>query len=187
MKAICVFCGSALGSDPAFSRTARQLGEELARRDLTLVYGGGRIGLMGEVATAVTAAGGRVIGVIPDKLSQKEIAYAEATELIVVDSMHTRKAVMADRADAFVALPGGFGTCDELFEILTWAQLGIHRKPIALLNVEGFFSPLLTWLDQVVAAGLLKQKHRDLMRVADSVAELFTGERLGVSLNSSLR
>ncbi|HEX4613540.1 MAG TPA: TIGR00730 family Rossman fold protein [Urbifossiella sp.] len=172
MKSVCVFCGSATGADPAFAAAARAVGTELARRALGLVYGGGRVGLMGQVATATLAAGGTVVGVIPHALSGKEIAFTEATELIVVESMHARKALMADRADAFVALPGGFGTFDELFEILTWAQLGIHRKPIGLLNVAGFFTPLLAWLDQVVAAGLLKPKHRGLLLASDSVPDL---------------
>ena len=172
MKNVCVFCGSAPGRDPVYAAAARELGGELVRRSLALVYGGGRVGLMGEVATAVTAAGGTVVGVIPHALSGKEIAYTEAAELIVVDTMHTRKALMADRADAFVALPGGYGTCDELFEILTWAQLGIHRKPVGLLNVNGFFSPLLGWLDHVVGEGLLKPRHRDLLITSESIPAL---------------
>lgn len=139
-----------------------------------LVYGGGRVGLMGVVATSALEAGGEVLGVIPHSLSGKEIALAECTELVVVDTMHARKALMADRSDAFVALPGGFGTCDELFEILTWAQLGIHRKPVGLLNVAGFFTPLLAWLDHVVAEGLLKPKHRELVLVADTVPEMLS-------------
>jgi len=172
MRTVCVFCGSALGLNPAYASAARELGSELSRRRLGLIYGGGRIGLMGEVATSVMAAGGTVVGVIPHALSGKEIAFGEATELIVVDTMHARKALMADRADAFVALPGGYGTCDELFEILTWAQLGIHRKPIGLLNVGGFFTPLLGWLDHIVREGLLKSKHRDLLLASESVPEL---------------
>jgi uncharacterized protein (TIGR00730 family) len=172
MNAVCVFCGSASGRNPAYAAAARELGQELVRRGLTLIYGGGRVGLMGEVATAVTRAGGSVVGVIPHSLSEKEIAYGDATELIVTSTMHARKALMADRADAFLALPGGFGTCDELFEILTWAQLGIHRKPIGLLNVAGFFTPLLGWLDHVVNEGLLKAKHRAVLLVADTAAEL---------------
>jgi len=172
MKQVCVFCGSSFGSNPAYAAAARELGRTLAERGSGLVYGGGRVGLMGEVATAALAAGGRVLGVIPHSLSHKEIALAECTELIVVETMHARKALMADRADSFVALPGGFGTCDELFEILTWGQLGIHRKPVGLLNVNGFFTPLLLWLDHVVAEGLLKPKHRELILVAATVPEL---------------
>jgi uncharacterized protein (TIGR00730 family) len=172
MKSICVFCGSASGKQPSYAEAARELGRSLAERGLGLVYGGGRVGLMGEVATAALAAKGEVLGVIPHSLSRKEIALTECTELIVVDTMHARKALMADRSDAFVALPGGFGTCDELFEILTWGQLGIHRKPVGLLNVNGFFTPLLAWLDHIVAEGLLKAKHRELVLVADTVPEL---------------
>lgn len=172
MKSVCVFCGSAIGHDPVFAASARELGTELARRSLGLIYGGGRIGLMGEVATAVTAAGGTVVGVIPERLAEKEIAYEAATELIVVNTMHTRKAIMADRADAFVALPGGYGTLDELFEILTWAQLGIHAKPVGLLDVAGFFTPLLQWLDQVETAGFLKSKHRRSLIARKTIPEL---------------
>ncbi len=173
MRHVCVFCGSRSGANDLHAETARRLGAELARRGFTLVYGGGRVGLMGEVAAATVRAGGAVIGVIPHALSGKEIAYADCTELIVVGTMHERKALMADRADAFVALPGGFGTCDELFEILTWAQLGIHRKPVALLNAGGFFDPLVAWADHLVAEGFLKPKHRELLLVADGVDDLF--------------
>lgn len=172
MKSVCVFCGSASGTNPLYAVAAREMGLELARRSLALVYGGGRIGLMGEVAVAAIDAGGDVIGVIPERLAAKEIAFERATELIVVNTMHTRKAIMADRADAFVALPGGFGTLEELFEVLTWAQLGIHAKPVGVLNVAGFFSPLLAWLDRAVDEGFLKRKHRDLVIVRESVGEL---------------
>jgi uncharacterized protein (TIGR00730 family) len=173
MKHLCVFCGSQTGANPVHSETARELGRELARRGLALVFGGGRVGLMGELATAAVQAGGTVIGVIPHSLSAKEIAYSEATELVVVGTMHERKALMADRSDAFVALPGGFGTCDELFEILTWGQLGIHKKPVAVLNVGGFFDPLLAWADHMTAEGFLKPRHRELLLTADTVADLF--------------
>lgn len=168
-----MFCGSAAGANPVYAATARELGRELAARKLALVYGGGRVGLMGEVASAALAAGGTVVGVIPHALALKEIAQEDCTELVVVDTMHERKALMADRSDAFVALPGGFGTCDELFEILTWAQLGIHNRPVAVLNVNGFFTPLLTWLDHIVTEGLLRPKHRGLLLVAESVPALF--------------
>lgn len=172
MKNICVFCGSAPGNNLAYAAAARDLGQELVRRGCGLVYGGGRIGLMGEVASAVIAAGGHVVGVIPVALSAKEIAFEGATELVVVETMHQRKALMADRADAFLALPGGFGTCEELFEILTWSQLGIHRKPIGLLNVNGFFTPLLAWLDHIMWEGLLKPRHRELLLVSDRIPDL---------------
>ncbi|AMV26670.1 LOG family protein YvdD [Gemmata sp. SH-PL17] len=174
MKSVCVFCGSSPGNNPVYADTARELGRALAAQGLTLVYGGGRVGLMGEVASAALVAGGAVVGVIPHSLALKEIAQEDCTELVVVNTMHERKALMADRTDAFVALPGGYGTCDELFEILTWGQLGIHRKPVAILNTNGFFTPLLTWLDHVVTEGLLKPKHRALLLVADTVPELLT-------------
>ncbi len=174
MNSVCVFCGSASGTNPVYAEVARELGRVLASRNLALVYGGGRVGLMGEVASATLAAGGTVIGVIPHSLAVKEIAQEDCTELIVVDTMHERKSRMADRSDAFVALPGGYGTCDELFEILTWAQLGIHNKPVAVLNVNGFFTPLLAWLDHVVTEGLLRPKHRELLLVAESVPELLS-------------
>ncbi len=172
VRSVCGFCGSASGSNPVYATTARELGRELAARQLALVYGGGRVGLMGEVASAALASGGTVVGVIPHSLALKEIAQEDCTELIVVNTMHERKALMADRSDAFVALPGGYGTCDELFEILTWGQLGIHRKPVAVMNVNGFFTTLLAWLDHVVAEGLLKPKHRELLLVADTVPGL---------------
>ncbi|VTR94679.1 Uncharacterized protein OS=Gemmatimonadetes bacterium KBS708 GN=J421_2346 PE=4 SV=1: Lysine_decarbox [Gemmata massiliana] len=172
MKSVCVFCGSSPGNKPVYADTARELGRALAAHGLTLVYGGGRVGLMGEVASAALTAGGAVVGVIPHSLALKEIAQEDCTELVVVNTMHERKALMADRTDAFVALPGGYGTCDELFEILTWGQLGIHRKPVAILNTNGFFTPLLAWLDHVVTEGLLKPKHRALLLVADTVPEL---------------
>ena len=172
LNSVCVFCGSASGTDPLYASTARELGREIAARKLALVYGGGRIGLMGEVASAVLASGGTVVGVIPHALARKEIAQEDCTELVVVDTMHERKSLMADRSEAFVALPGGFGTCDELFEIITWAQLGIHTKPVAVMNVNGFFTPLLAWLDHIVSEGFLRPKHRALLLVADTVPAL---------------
>ncbi len=176
MTSVCVFCGSASGTRAEYADAAREVGRELAARGLALIYGGGRVGLMGQTAQAALAAGGTVVGVIPHALAKKEIAQEDCTELIVVDTMHERKALMADRAGAFLALPGGFGTLDELFEILTWAQLGIHAKPVAVLNVRGFFAPLLALLDHMTAEGLLRPKHRELLLVAESVPELF--ERL---------
>jgi uncharacterized protein (TIGR00730 family) len=172
LQSVCVFCGSAPGTNPLYATTAREHGRALAERKLGLVYGGGRVGLMGQVAGSVLDSGGTVVGVIPQALAVKEIAQEDCTELIVVNTMHERKALMADRSDAFVALPGGYGTCDELFEILTWAQLGIHRKPVAILNVNGFFAPLLAWLDHIVSEGLLRPKHRELLLVADTVSKL---------------
>ena len=173
MNHLAVFCGSQFGTDPAYATAAADLGLELARRGVTLVYGGGRVGLMGVVAAACVEAGGAVVGVIPEFLAAKEIAFTAATELHVVATMHQRKAIMADRADAVAVLPGGFGTMDELFEILTWAQLGLHAKPVVLLNVNGFFDPLLAWVDHLTAEGFVHARHRNLLLTADGVPDLF--------------
>jgi uncharacterized protein (TIGR00730 family) len=167
MRHVCVFCGSSSGARPEYAEAARRFGTALAGRGLGLVYGGGHVGLMGVLADAALAAGGEVVGVIPQALVDRELAHGRLTELLVVDTMHQRKALMADRADAFAALPGGFGTGDELFEILTWAQLGLHARPVGLLNVAGFFGPLLGWVDLAVREGFLRPEHRDLLVVAD--------------------
>lgn len=171
-KRICVFCGSATGARPEYADAARRVGRELAARGLELVYGAGDVGLMGILADAALEAGGRVAGVIPNALVAREVAHRGLTELHVVETMHQRKALMADKSDAFLALPGGFGTADELFEILTWAQLGIHRKPVGLLDVAGYFGPLLAWLDLGVREGFLKAKHRALLHVGGEPGEL---------------
>jgi hypothetical protein len=165
MKRICVFCGSNIGSRPIYRERAQRLGEALAQRGLGLVYGGGRVGLMGALADAALAAGGEVIGVIPHMLSAKEIAHGGLTQMHLVSTMHERKALMADLADAFIALPGGYGTLDELCEILTWAQLGLHQKPCALYNIEGYYDPLLTLLDHAAAEKFLRPEHRALVLV----------------------
>ncbi|HVS35127.1 MAG TPA: TIGR00730 family Rossman fold protein [Gemmataceae bacterium] len=173
MKHICVFCGSSSGERPTYADAARRFGAALARRRLGLVYGGGHIGLMGAVADAVLENGGTAVGVIPRFLVEKELAHRGLTELVVVDTMHQRKAVMAERADAFAVLPGGFGTGDELFEILTWAQLGLHTAPIGLLSVAGFFDPLLSWLDHCVREGFVRSDDRSLLlHAADADALL---------------
>lgn len=172
MKRVCVFCGSSVGHRPVHAEAAGQLGRLLAERGQEIVFGAGHIGLMGVVADAALAAGGRVVGVIPQALMDRELAHGKLSELHVVDTMHQRKALMADLSDAFVALPGGYGTLDELFEILTWAQLGIHRKPVGLLNVAGFFDHLLGWMQHAATEGFLKQKHLDLLHVAATVEEL---------------
>jgi uncharacterized protein (TIGR00730 family) len=151
---------------------AQTLGAELVRRGLTLVYGGGDVGLMGVLADAALAAGGRVIGVIPEALVQREVAHRALTELRVVDSMHERKALMAELADAFIALPGGIGTLEELCEVLTWAQLGIHNKPVGLLNVAGYFRPLIELFDHAVAEGFMQADHRRLLLTAADGATL---------------
>lgn len=165
MKSVCVFCGSNPGARPSYGAAAQSLGEALAARGLSLVYGGAHVGMMGTVADTVLRGGGSVLGVIPAFLAAKEIAHPGLTELRVVASMHERKALMAERADAFVALPGGFGTLDELFEILTWAQVGLHQKPCGLLNVDGFFDGLITYLDHAVKEQLLKAEHRDMLLI----------------------
>ena len=172
MPRICVFCGSMTGESPIYAKPAQQLGMLLAKRNLGLVYGGGNIGLMGVLADAALAAGAEVIGVIPGGLAEKELAHAGLAELHIVESMHSRKALMADKANAFIALPGGYGTADELFEILTWRQLGLHDKPIGLLNVAGFFDPLLSWADLMVREGFLKPKNRRLIHVSDDAGKL---------------
>jgi len=172
MRRLCVFCGSQVGKQPFYAENARQLGSLLAQHGIGLVYGAGNIGLMGVLADAVLQAEGEVIGVIPKALVEKEVAHALLTELHIVDTMHQRKALMADRADGFAALPGGYGTADELFEILTWAQLGLHAKPIGLLNVAGYFDPLLGWLERMVQEGFLKPKHFRLLQVAEQVEQL---------------
>ena len=169
---VCVFCGSSKGVRAEYADSARRLGRALAERGLELVYGAGDIGLMGVLADAALEAGGRVVGVIPRALVARELAHRGLTELHVVETMHQRKALMADRSDAFVALPGGYGTLDELFEILTWAQLGIHTRPVGLVNVGGYFSPLLAWLDLGVREGFLRPQHRDLLHVGDDPVEV---------------
>jgi uncharacterized protein (TIGR00730 family) len=166
---VCVFCGSSTGSRPEYAETARRFGAALAARRLGLVYGAGKVGLMGVLADAALAGGGRVAGVIPRALVAHELAHQGLSELHVVETMHQRKALMADRADAFAALPGGYGTLDELFEILTWAQLGIHSKPIGLLNVAGYFDPLLAWVSHAAAEGFVRQEHIDLLHVASDI------------------
>jgi uncharacterized protein (TIGR00730 family) len=172
---ICVFCGSQVGARPAYAEAARRVGAALARHGLGLVYGGGRVGLMGLVADAVLAAGGRVFGVIPEPLSQKEIAHDGLTELAVVPGMHERKALMAARSAGFLALPGGVGTLEEFFEILTWAVLGLHNKPIGLLNVAGYYDPLLRLLDHAVSERFVRPQHLALLKVSDDPDALAAG------------
>jgi uncharacterized protein (TIGR00730 family) len=178
MNSICVFCGASAGNNPIFRTAATELGTLLGSTGLELVWGGGHVGLMGVVADAAVAAGGHVWGVIPVFMATRELAYRIDTsqpgsaEILSVDSMHTRKAAMAARADAFVAMPGGFGTMDEFFEILTWAQLGLHDKPIALLNTQGFFNPLMAMVEHMRAEGFVKTQHADLIHIADTPAAL---------------
>ena len=172
MKSVCVYCGSSPGADEAFGLEARAFGSCLARHGIRLIYGGGNVGLMGRVADGALEAGGDVIGVIPHHLADKELAHAGATEMIRVNSMHERKQLMADLSDGFVALPGGIGTLEELFETLTWLQLGLHRKPVGLLNVNGFWDQMLGFLDHMTACRFLKPEHRDLLFVDTDGARL---------------
>ena len=162
---LCVFCGSNHGTHPEYAQTATALGRLLAAENITLVYGGGRVGLMGAVADAVLAGGGQAIGVIPTVLDTPELSHTGLTEMHVVATMHERKALMADLADAFIALPGGLGTFDETFEILTWGQLGIHRKPCGLLNVAGYYDKLIEFVDQAVEHHFIRAEHHGLVLV----------------------
>ncbi len=162
MKRICVFCGSQCGTRQSYADQAKTLGRALTERQTTLVYGGGSIGLMGVIADTVLATGGEVIGVIPQKLAKKEVMHQSLTELRVVGSMHERKALMSELSDAFVAMPGGFGTLEEILEVITWGQLGIQSKPIGLLNVEGYFDHLLGMVDRGVEVGFIRPVYRDL-------------------------
>ena len=172
MRRVCVFCGSSHGVRPAYAAAARTLGRLLVERGLGLVYGGGNVGLMGVIADAVLEAGGEVLGVIPHALMAREIGHPGVTEMHVVDSMHERKALMADRADAFIALPGGVGTFEELFEAITWTQLGLHAKPCGLLNVDGFYDDLLGFLDHAWAEGFIKPETRAIVKASADPGEL---------------
>src|SRR5438045_2302667 len=172
LRFVTVFCGSNHGFDPLFTTAVRDLGALLAREGIGVVYGGGSVGLMGELADAALAAGGEVTGVIPRALWEREIGHRALTNLRVVETMHERKAMMASLADGFIALPGGLGTLEEIFEIWTWAQLGIHLKPLGFLDVNGFWSPLLHFLDRAVDAGFLRAQHRDLAFVEGDAAAL---------------
>jgi hypothetical protein len=167
MKRVCVFCGSSTGADSAYADAARELGAALAKLHLGLVYGGGNVGLMGIVADAALAQGGEVIGVIPQALVDKELAHRGLTELRIVHSMHDRKGLMAGLAEGFVALPGGYGTLEEFCEILTWSQLGLHRKACGLLNVLGFYDPFLAQIEHAVKARFIRPEHRALMLVEE--------------------
>jgi len=172
MKSVCVFCGSNAGRGDRYVAGARALGAELAARGIKLVYGGGRVGLMGEVADAALAAGGHVTGVIPAALVAREVGHNALSEQHVVDSMHERKALMAELSEGFIAMPGGFGTLDETFEILTWAQLGMHRHPVGLLNVDGYFDKLLGFVDHAIGEGFVRPEYKAMLSVASTPAEL---------------
>jgi len=172
MLSICIFCGSSTGKNSSYKSAAVKLGQLLAENKFNLVYGGGNIGLMGEIAQSVINNGGRAIGVIPQFLVEKELVYDRLTEVRVVDSMHERKAAMAELADAFIAMPGGFGTLEETVEVLTWAQLGLHRKPIGLLNIDGYYDSLNAFFDHMVAEGFLMQDYKDMLLVNEDPAAM---------------
>ena len=178
LNTVCVFCGANTGADPRYLDAAAAFGEELGRRGMALVYGGGSVGLMGAVARAAQSAGVSVIGVIPTGLTSRELMGQAIGELTVVETMHERKALMASLSDAVVALPGGFGTLDELFEAITWGQIGLHAKPIGLLNVAGYFDALIAFVDHGVREGFIRLRHRDLFLVDDDPARLL--DRLAV-------
>lgn len=171
IRTVCVFCGSSAGREPAFAEAAGEAGREIARRGLQLVYGGASVGLMGILADSALAGGAEVIGVLPRALFKREVAHAGLTHLHSVEGMHERKALMAQLSDAFLALPGGYGTLDELFEMTTWAQLGIHRKPVAVLDVAGYFAPLRAFVARAVADGFIAQAHGELIAYAATAAD----------------
>jgi uncharacterized protein (TIGR00730 family) len=173
MKSICVFCGSVMGKNPIYKQTAHELGLFLVKNQLRLVYGGGKVGLMGVLADAVMQNGGKVVGIIPQFLIELEVAHSRLSEQIMVKTMHERKKRMTDMADGFIVLAGGIGTMDEFFEILTWAQLGLHKKPVALLNINGFFDKLLDYLDFAIAEGFVKTQCRQILLVDDKIESLF--------------
>jgi uncharacterized protein (TIGR00730 family) len=173
VKSLCVYCGSARGASPRYIAAARELGEAMAERNIRLVYGGARIGMMGEVADAVMKHGGEVVGVIPEHLQTSEVGHSGITELKVVDSMHTRKKLMFDLSDAFAVLPGGFGTLDELFEIITWRMLALHSKPVVVLNIDGYWDPYQRLVDHIIAQGFARESSRQFFSVVNSVGRAF--------------
>ncbi|SDL64427.1 hypothetical protein SAMN05660337_3484 [Maridesulfovibrio ferrireducens] len=170
MKSLCIFLGANPGNDEKYAEAARNMGRELAKRKITTIYGGSDMGLMGILAESALEAGGKVIGVIPDSLVKKNVSHPNLTELHVTESMHERKALMAELSDGFIAMPGGIGTMDEIFEIFTWAQLGFHNKPCGLLNIDGYYDKLLDFLGSVVEEGFLKGVHKDMLLTASSPA-----------------
>jgi len=172
---VCVYCGSSEGNDPAYRAAAGELGERLARAGIGLVYGGASIGVMGTLAEATLAHGGEVIGVIPESLMAAEVSHPALSQRYIVTTMHERKALMASLADGFIAMPGGLGTLEELFEMLTWAQLGFHDKPIVALNTAGYYTPLLTFLDEAVASGFIRPAYRAMLKAADTPGAAVAG------------
>jgi uncharacterized protein (TIGR00730 family) len=174
MKRITVFCGSSSGTDAIFEEQATLLGKTMAAQNIDLVYGGANVGLMGAVADGVLSGGGKVFGVLPHFLQEKELAHIHLTELILVATMHERKTKMDELSDGVIALPGGFGTMEEFFEMLTWAQLGLHKKPIAILNVDGFYDELISLLQTMVIKGFLKEVNQKMLLISDNIEDLLT-------------
>ncbi len=172
MKSICVFCGSNPGNDPAYLEAATSAGLYLAKNDIGLVFGGGRVGLMGRIADTVMENGGRVTGIIPRDLAEKEVAHENLTELHIVGSMHQRKAMMAKLSDGFIAMPGGFGTFEEICEVITWTQLGFQDKPCGILNMNGYYDPMIRLFDKAVAEGFIREMHRELVIVGEEIESL---------------
>ncbi len=174
MKSICVYCASSIGNDPIYGEMAFELGQTIAEHQIELIYGGAQVGLMGKVAEGALSKNGKVTGIIPEFLETKEIAHTSLTELITVKTMHERKALMQEKSDGFIALPGGFGTMEELFEILTWGQLDLHRKPIGILNVKGYYDALIQLVETMISAGLLKEEYKKMLLISDSVDDLLS-------------
>ncbi|MCJ8153792.1 TIGR00730 family Rossman fold protein [Chryseobacterium sp. SSA4.19] len=172
MKNITVFCGSSFGSDDIYREQATLLGQTLAKQNIQLIYGGANVGLMGAVADGALSSGGKVTGVLPHFLQSKEIAHQQLTELVLVETMHERKTKMNDLCDGVIVLPGGYGTLEEFFEMITWAQLGLHKKPIAILNIDGFYDDLINLVKTMVDKGFLKQINRDMLLISDTIDEL---------------
>lgn len=184
INSICVFCGSSKGLPLSYSDAAHELGQEFAKRKIRLVYGAGNIGLMGVIADAVLDAGGEVLGIIPHFLKAKEVCHTGLTELVVTDTMHQRKWIMEERSDAFIVLPGGFGTLDEFFEILTWKQLRLHGKPIGILNVDGYFDHLLAMVRHMVKEGFVRESNLELFTVSENIGEMLEKMAKPVKLGS---
>lgn len=185
MKRIAVFCGSSLGTDEIFKVKTTELGQKLAKEQIELVYGGANVGIMGVIANGVLNAGGKAIGVLPNFLKSKEIEHTGLTELILVETMHERKSKISDLCDGYIALPGGFGTMEELFEVLTWGQLNLHQKPVGILNINGFYDDLISLSANMVAKGFLRKENRELLIISEDVDELLAKMKNYKPLNKS--
>lgn len=174
MKSICVYCASSIGKNPLYAKTAVDLGETLANYGIRTIYGGAKVGIMGRLAEGVLSENGEIIGIIPEFLKTKEIVHNQLTEMITVNNMHERKSLMQEMSDGFIALPGGFGTMEELFEILTWGQIGLHKKPIGILNIDGYYDSLLDLIDRMIDEELLNKSHKEIILVSDSIGDLIS-------------